>query len=77
MWIWPLYLHVNQKSDDDDDDENLAEVYAIAGQTIFLRLDIVNQDYLAGLLQFFVHMLLSGGEASLMSDQSVSLYDKF
>ena len=21
MWIWPLYLHVNQKSDDDDDDE--------------------------------------------------------
>ena len=22
LWIWPLYLHVNQKSDDDDD-ENL------------------------------------------------------
>ena len=21
LWIWPLYLHVNQKSDDDDDDE--------------------------------------------------------
>ena len=20
MWIWPLYLHVNQKSDDDDDE---------------------------------------------------------
>ena len=20
LWIWPLYLHVNQKSDDDDDD---------------------------------------------------------
>ena len=19
LWIWPLYLHVNQKSDDDDD----------------------------------------------------------
>ena len=23
MWIWPLYLHVNQKSDDDDDDDKL------------------------------------------------------
>ena len=23
MWIWPLYLHVNQKSDDDDDDDGL------------------------------------------------------
>ena len=21
MWIWPLYLHVNQKSEDDDDDD--------------------------------------------------------
>ena len=21
LWIWPLYLHVNQKSDYDDDDE--------------------------------------------------------
>ena len=21
LWIWPLYLHVDQKSDDDDDDE--------------------------------------------------------
>ena len=21
LWIWPLYLHVNQKSDDDDDDQ--------------------------------------------------------
>ena len=21
LWIWPLYLHVNQKSDDDDDDD--------------------------------------------------------
>ena len=23
LWIWPLYLHVNQKSDDDDDDDVL------------------------------------------------------
>ena len=22
LWIWPLYLHVNQKSDDDNDDVN-------------------------------------------------------
>ena len=23
LWIWPLYLHVNQKSDDDDDDDDI------------------------------------------------------
>ena len=22
LWIWPLYLHVNEKSDDDDDDDD-------------------------------------------------------
>ena len=22
LWIWPLYLHVTQKSDDDDDDDD-------------------------------------------------------
>ena len=22
LWIWPLYLQVNQKSDDDDDDDD-------------------------------------------------------
>ena len=22
LWIWPLYLHVNQKSDNDDDDDD-------------------------------------------------------
>ena len=22
LWLWPLYLHVNQKSDDDDDDDD-------------------------------------------------------
>ena len=25
LWIWPLYLHVNQKSDDDDDEYCLKE----------------------------------------------------
>ena len=25
MWIWLLYLHVNQKSDDDDDDDDEKE----------------------------------------------------
>ena len=24
LWIWPLYLHVYQKSDDDDDDDSNA-----------------------------------------------------
>ena len=22
LWIWPLYPHVNKKSDDDDDDDD-------------------------------------------------------
>ena len=26
LWIWPLYLHVNQKSDDDDDDDDDARI---------------------------------------------------
>ena len=26
LWIWPLYLHVNQKSDDDDDDD-LSQIF--------------------------------------------------
>ena len=33
MWIWPLYLHVNQKSDDDesdDDDDTLVSGYPIS-----------------------------------------------
>ena len=25
LWIWPLYLHVNQKSDDDDEEEEEEE----------------------------------------------------
>ena len=31
LWIWPLYLHVNQKSDDDDDFGNAAATTAAAG----------------------------------------------
>ena len=27
LWIWPLYLHVNQKSDDDDADDDDDELY--------------------------------------------------
>ena len=27
LWIWPLYLHVNQKSDDDDDDHRCTLIF--------------------------------------------------
>ena len=27
MWMLPLYLHVNQKSDDDDDDDARKRIY--------------------------------------------------
>ena len=29
LWTWPLYLHVNQKSDDDDGDDDDDENYDI------------------------------------------------
>ena len=28
LWIWPLYLHVNQKSDDDDDKDYTLLLYS-------------------------------------------------
>ena len=30
LWIWPLYLHVNQKSDDDDDDDDDEKQFLIS-----------------------------------------------
>ena len=30
LWIWPLYLQVNQKSDDDDDDDDGTPKFYIA-----------------------------------------------
>ena len=29
MWMLPLYLHVNQKSDDDDDDDDDEDDYPV------------------------------------------------
>ena len=31
MWMLPLYLHVNQKSDDDDDDDDDFTIYGHGG----------------------------------------------
>ena len=31
MWMLPLYLHVDQKSDDDDDDDGDVAVLAVLG----------------------------------------------
>ena len=30
MWMLPLYLHVDQKSDDDDDDDDDGDVVVLA-----------------------------------------------
>ena len=35
MWIWPLYLHVNQKCDDDDDDDDEENKNVIFGLSYF------------------------------------------
>ena len=32
LWIWPLYLHVNQKSDDDDDDDDVMKTVVWRGK---------------------------------------------
>ena len=43
LWIWPLYLHVNKKSDDDDDDaptalsQSLTMVWTRAALTLHFR----------------------------------------
>ena len=29
LWIWPLYLHVDKKSDDDDDDDEWPKLYGV------------------------------------------------
>ena len=47
MWIWPLYLHVNQKSDDDDDDECLFEPVRylernVAGKKPWVTKDVLD-----------------------------------
>ena len=35
LWIWPLYLHVNQKSDDDDDDDDaICTQLTLSGTTL-------------------------------------------
>ena len=39
LWIWPLSLHVNQKSDDDDDDDrNVQRTRTVNPPTIFVKL---------------------------------------
>ena len=40
MWMLPLYLHVNQKSDDDDDDDDddEGEQVAFIRNVIFIRI---------------------------------------
>ena len=38
MWMLPLYLHVNKKSDDDDDD-NVRHNFGFSGSLGLLRLD--------------------------------------
>ena len=37
MWMLPLYLHVNQKSNDDDDDDE-GEQVAFIRNVIFIRI---------------------------------------
>ena len=44
--IWPLYLHVNQKSDDDDDDyKSMYQTKLIKTDTIVKAFFIINQIY--------------------------------
>ena len=53
LWIWPLYLHVNQKSDDDDDDdasllngtELLKErIFSLRRKVFHLRVDSFSEE---------------------------------
>ena len=45
LWIWPLYLHVNQKFDDDDDDVSIhIMVYGYTSKISVLQLRRGKQD---------------------------------
>ena len=48
LWIWPLYLHVNQKSDDDDDDDD----DDFFKQIIFLKSIVLH--ILSGIFSFIL-----------------------
>ena len=39
LWIWPLYLHVNQKSDDDDDDEKKSCIHSFQYILYFFSIE--------------------------------------
>ena len=44
MWMMPLHLHVNQKSDYNDDDDDCLKVYILFGynpQVIFHIMNLV------------------------------------
>ena len=46
MWIWPLYLHVNQKSDDDDDDEITFQHFLVGIQWCLFTLKLAYHSHL-------------------------------
>ena len=43
LWIWPLYLHVNQKSDDDDDDDDRGNPDRVETSTTNFQIIYVQQ----------------------------------
>ena len=42
LWIWPLYLHVNQKSDDDDDEVKICQNLQRRKVKIYMCSDTLN-----------------------------------
>ena len=50
LWIWPLYLHVNQKSDDDDDDD---DNFQPSGVSISCFLKIFSFGFVSSFFYFF------------------------
>ena len=43
LWIWPLYLHVNQKSDDDDDDDDDDDRIDVIKNFAVIKNDVIKR----------------------------------
>ena len=51
LWIWPLYLHVNKKSDDDDTCKSLS--YQMSVNNEKTTKDLFDEDFLHDVFFYF------------------------
>ena len=58
LWIWPLNLHVNQKSDDDDDPSEAGHSLWQNCCSVYLAINVVSTNYDQVILLLLAYFLL-------------------